>query len=75
MADTLPAAAAAAVVGFITGPLLREPRRVGKPLQRELAGRWTARRGSYRIIYRVDGDNRIVTVEDVDHRAQAYRPR
>ncbi len=38
IAHGLPEAVAAAVVEFITGDLLREPRRVGKPLQRELAG-------------------------------------
>ncbi len=41
IANGLPEAVAAAVLEFITGDLLREPRRVGKPLQRELgaAGR------------------------------------
>jgi PHD/YefM family antitoxin component YafN of YafNO toxin-antitoxin module len=30
-------------------------------------------RGTYRIIYRIDDKNRIVTVVDVDHRRDVYR--
>jgi mRNA interferase RelE/StbE len=58
---------------FITGPLLREPYRVGKRLLPPMHDRLSARRGTYRIIYRVDDKNRIVTVVDVDHRRDAYR--
>jgi mRNA interferase RelE/StbE len=50
------------LVEFITGALVGEPTRVGKPLQRELAGRWSARRGTYRIIYAIDDERRVVTV-------------
>jgi mRNA interferase RelE/StbE len=35
--------------------------------------RFSARRGTYRIIYRIDDKNRIVTVVDVDHRRDVYR--
>jgi mRNA-degrading endonuclease RelE of RelBE toxin-antitoxin system len=35
--------------------------------------RFSARRGTYRIIYRIDDKNRIVTVVDVDHRRDLYR--
>jgi mRNA-degrading endonuclease RelE of RelBE toxin-antitoxin system len=35
--------------------------------------RFSARRGTYRIIYRIDDENRIVTVVDVDRRRDAYR--
>jgi mRNA-degrading endonuclease RelE of RelBE toxin-antitoxin system len=34
----------------------------------------TARRGSYRIIYRIDDKARTVTVVDVDHRNDVYKP-
>jgi mRNA-degrading endonuclease RelE of RelBE toxin-antitoxin system len=71
----LPAAVAAAVLEFITGDLLREPRRVGKPLLRELAGTWSARRGTYRVLYDVDDDARTVRVLDVQHRRDVYRRR
>jgi prevent-host-death family protein len=45
---------AAAAYGFITGPLLNEPYRVGKRLLPPLDDRFSARRGTYRIIYRID---------------------
>jgi mRNA-degrading endonuclease RelE of RelBE toxin-antitoxin system len=35
--------------------------------------RFSARRGTYTIIYRIDDKNRIVTVVDVDHRSDVYR--
>jgi mRNA interferase RelE/StbE len=56
---------AVAAYEFMTGPLLSEPYRVGKRLLPPLADRLGARRGTYRIIYRVDDDNFIVTVLDV----------
>jgi mRNA-degrading endonuclease RelE of RelBE toxin-antitoxin system len=57
----------------MTGPLLREPYRVGKRLLPPLADRFSARRGTYRIIYRVDDKMRVVTVVDVGHRRDVYR--
>lgn len=49
------------------------PRRLGKPLRFELEGRWSARRGPYRIIYALDDAARTVTVLAVAHRADVYR--
>lgn len=40
---------AAAVVEFMLWPLSENPHRVGHPLQRELAGLWSARHGAYRL--------------------------
>lgn len=71
----LPERVAAAIVEFMLGPLLDDPRRVGGPLQRELAGMRSARRGVYRIIDEIEEDARIVVVHHIDHRANAYRPR
>lgn len=71
----LPERVAAAVVEFIVGPLSENPRRVGHPLQRELEGIWSARRGAYRILYEVDDAERVVVVLRIDHRADVYRPR
>jgi mRNA-degrading endonuclease RelE of RelBE toxin-antitoxin system len=68
----LPPAVAAAVVEFITGPLLERPKTLGKPLTRELAGYLAARRGAYRVVYRVDDRERIVHVVRIDHRADIY---
>lgn len=75
IAEQLPEPVAAAVIEFLTGSLIREPRRVGKPLRRELAGIWSARRGTYRVLYRVRDDPREVIVLRVEDRSDAYRPR
>jgi len=66
---------AAAVVEFLLGPLLENPRRVGHPLQRELAGFWSARRGAYRVVYEIDDEDRIIDVLRIEHRSDVYRPR
>lgn len=59
---TLSEAVAAAVIGFITGPLVANPRRVGKMLRRELQGIWSARRGTYRVLYRINDNTQEVLV-------------
>ena len=69
----LPEAVAWACLEFIAGPLAENPRRVGKPLGPPLAGLHSARRGSYRVIYRIDGDNHFVEVLHIDRRADVYR--
>ena len=66
---------AAAVVEFIVGPLCENPRRVGHPLQRELAGMWSARRGAYCVVYELDDEQHVVTVPRIDHRSDVYRVR
>ena len=71
----LPERVAAAVVEFMVGPLCENPRRVGHPLQRELAGLWSARRGAYRVVYEIDDASHTVTVLRIDHRSDVYRPR
>jgi mRNA interferase RelE/StbE len=74
LGETVPEAVAAAAYEFITGPLLQRPYRVGKRLLPPLDDRFSARRGTYRIIYRIDDKARVVTVVDVAHRRDAYRP-
>jgi mRNA interferase RelE/StbE len=66
---------AAAIVELMLGPLVEAPTVVGKPLQGELSGYWSARRGSYRVVYRLDDDQRAVVVVRIDHRSDVYRPR
>lgn len=73
IAETLPEAVAAAALEFITGPLLEQPYRVGKRLLPPLEDRFSARRGTYRVIYRVDEAARVVTVVDIGHRRDIYR--
>jgi mRNA interferase RelE/StbE len=71
----LPMAVAAAVTEFLTGALLDNPHRVGKPLARELSGYHSARRGAYRVIYRIDDAEQVVHVVRIDHRADLTRVR
>ena len=71
--DKLPPRILAAVIEFAFGDLAREPRRVGKPLGRELAGQYSARRGPYRLLYRVDDPAATIWVHRVDHRSDVFR--
>ncbi|OBF12369.1 type II toxin-antitoxin system RelE/ParE family toxin [Mycobacterium sp. ACS4331] len=73
LTETLPEAVAFAAYEFITGPLLDNPYRVGKRLRPPLEDRHSARRGTYRVIYRIDDEHRRVTVVGVFGRADAYR--
>jgi mRNA interferase RelE/StbE len=68
LAETLPESVAAAVWQFVSGPLLDNPHRVGKPLRFELEGYYSARRGQYRVIYRIDEREVIVDVIKISHR-------
>jgi mRNA-degrading endonuclease RelE of RelBE toxin-antitoxin system len=72
--DRIPPRIVPAIVEFAYGDLADNPRRVGKPLSRELEGRFSARRGPYRLIYTIDEDAQTVGVLRVDHRADVYRP-
>ena len=62
-----------AIIEFVFGDLADSPRRVGKPLQRELEGLYGARRGPYRILYSVDDDANRVDILRIDHRSDVYR--
>jgi mRNA-degrading endonuclease RelE of RelBE toxin-antitoxin system len=66
----LPHAVAAAALEFIHGPLAENPHRVGKPLKRDLEGLRAARRGQYRVVYKVQED--VVSVVRVRHRSDVY---
>ena len=68
-------AIAFAAYEFITGPLLENSQRVGKQLRPPLHDRHSARRGTYRVIYRIDEARHRVTVVGVFAPADAYRPR
>jgi len=74
IAERLPETVAAAVLEFCEAALAVNPHRVGRPLFGPLAGCYGARRGTYRIVYRIDENTRTVYVLDVDHRAEIYRP-
>jgi mRNA interferase RelE/StbE len=71
----MPEAVAVAVIDFLTTSLVADPKRVGKPLRGDLVGIWAARRGTYRILYRVLDEQREVVVLRVEHRRPVYRRR
>ena len=70
----LPDKVAWAVIAFCEGPLAETPARVGKPLQSHLSGLYSARRGEYRVIYRIEESTVTVDVIRIRHRGDAYRP-
>lgn len=74
LAGKLPESVAVAVIDFLTTALVQNPHRVGKRLGDELSGVWSARRGTYRVLYRIDDEQREVRVLRVEHRRDAYRP-
>ena len=73
LTERLPESVAFAAYEFIVGQLLDNPQRVGKRLRPPLEDRHSARRGTYRVIYRIDTTDRRVTVVGVVHRSDAYR--
>jgi mRNA interferase RelE/StbE len=75
ISEQLPEPVAAAAIEFLTGTLIAKPRGVGKPLRGELTGIWSARRGTYRILYRIRDEPREVIVLRIEHRRDVYRPR
>ena len=71
----LPGKIGTAMVEFIYGSLAANPERVGRELHLELAGHHAARRGDYRVIYRIDRQAGVVLIVHVDRRADVYRSR
>ena len=68
----LPETVAAACANFLHDVLAHDPHRVGKPLRDELAGRYSARRGEFRVIYEIHDDVVVVRVISIRHRRDAY---
>lgn len=75
IAHQLPEKVAHAVVAYLDGPLRENPWHVGKPLDHEFEGLYSARTGSYRIIYKIENHKVLVIVVDVRHRATVYAMR
>jgi len=73
-AAPVPRQVATSVIDFLTTALLDNPHRVGKPLRDDLDGMWSARRGTYRVLYRIHQERREVVVLRIDHRRDASRP-
>lgn len=74
LSEDLPSAVAFAAHKFINGPLPVNPHRVGRQLMPPLDDRYSARRGTYRTLYRIDEETRTVTVLAVGARGEIYRP-
>jgi mRNA interferase RelE/StbE len=72
--DRLPISVAAAVLETLEA-IAENPRRLGKPLMFEHQGRFSARRGPYRVIYELNEQERVVRVIAIGHRRDVYRPR
>lgn len=74
--EELPARLREPVLNALT-ELEIDPEAAGKPLLGRLKGLWSARVGSYRIIYSIEGSGRSpkVTVRAIRHRATAYQSR
>lgn len=51
---------------------IKEDPFVGKPLTRELTGRFSYRLGVFRIIYKVNKKDKVIDIVTVGHRAAVY---
>ncbi|MFC4126117.1 type II toxin-antitoxin system RelE family toxin [Nocardia rhizosphaerae] len=71
--EHLPSDVAFAALETIRGPIAANPRRVGKPLNEPFDGFYSARRGTYRIVYRINEDKHAVEIHSVRHRRDVYR--
>lgn len=71
--EELPEKIAAAAFEFIVGPLCENPHRVGRPLREPLAPLYVARRGEYRVIYRIVEARILIEIVSIAHRRDAYR--
>lgn len=69
----LPEKVAAAAFEFILGPLRENPQRLGKPLREPLAPLHSARRGEYRVVYRIIDARLVIEIVSVTHRRDAYQ--
>ena len=73
--ERLPEKVGTAVLEFIYGSMADNPKRVGRPLRLEFEGLHSARRGDYRVVYRIDDEARIILIEAIAHRSDVYRLR
>jgi mRNA interferase RelE/StbE len=73
LSEHLPVEVAIAATETIQHAIAVNPFRVGKPLDEPFDGYYSARRGTYRIIYRIDEAKQVVEVHSIRHRRDAYR--
>jgi mRNA interferase RelE/StbE len=72
--ENLPLDVAAAAMETIERSIAVNPYRAGKPLDEPFDGYYAARRGTYRVVYRIDEAKHQVEIHSVRHRRDAYRP-
>lgn len=73
LSENLPVDAAIAATETVEHAVAVNPARVGRPLDEPFDGYYSARRGTYRIIYRIDEAKRVVEIHSIRHRRDAYR--
>lgn len=71
--EDLPLEVATAATETIQHAIALNPYRVGNPLDEPFDGFHSARRGTYRIIYRINEAKRVVEIHSIRHRRDAYR--
>jgi len=71
--ENLPLEVALAAMETIEGAIAVNPYRVGRPLDEPFDGYYSARRGTYRIIYRIDEAKHQGEIYSIRHRRDAYR--
>lgn len=75
LGEELPEAVAVAAFEFCVGALAANPQRVGSRLGAPLDSYFSARRGTYRVVYTISEESAVVFVEWVGHRSDVYRRR
>ena len=68
----LPEKVAAAVFAFVMGALRDNPYCVGKRLREPLTDMYAARRGEYRVIYRIVEQRLVIEAVSVAHQRDVY---
>jgi mRNA interferase RelE/StbE len=71
--NRLPDKVRAAALEAIFGSIAENPQRAGKPLRGELEGRYSARRGEFRVIYEIDEAAGVVLLHRAKDRWSAHR--
>lgn len=71
--ENLPLEVAIAATETIHHAIAVNPYKVGKPLDEPFDGYHSARRGTYRIIYRINEAQHVVEIHSIRHRRDTYR--
>jgi mRNA interferase RelE/StbE len=73
LAKDLPETVAIAAVELIHQGIAYHPYRRGRQLSPPLEGVWKANRGTYRVLYEIDEQQRVIRILRIAHRRDAYR--